>query len=364
MNVTNKIEIHLDDKRHLPPIDVMQGDSNTRVLEFSLYSGAEVWNVPDGVSVAVAYVRRDGAKGIYDTLADGSAAISVAGDVVSATLVPQALAVAGDTKLTVVFMTDGEQLATFCVTLRVASNPAVGAVELEDYINLRQHIAALVAEYGAAGTLRVTITEKPWAADKTFAEIYAAYEAGQSVECVLSNGEVLALVGADPEAVVCQSVYGTHYSRVVITADDTVRYNTGNYADASDGDFCISVWQNGDGYTVEETMAEIQAADEAGRTVYCVLETDDQQWIYLPMVQEWHGVYYFSAVCDGVEWLGTITADADGNTVATVTQRAVSSGTGDGYTPVKGVDYWTDADKAEMVADVLAALESSEEVAV
>ena len=28
----------------------------------------------------------------------------------------------------------------------------------------------------------------------------------------------------------------------------------------------------------------------------------------------------------------------------------------DGYTPVKGVDYWTDADKAEMVNDVLAAL--------
>ena len=28
----------------------------------------------------------------------------------------------------------------------------------------------------------------------------------------------------------------------------------------------------------------------------------------------------------------------------------------DGYTPVKGTDYWTDADKADMVADVIAAL--------
>ena len=28
----------------------------------------------------------------------------------------------------------------------------------------------------------------------------------------------------------------------------------------------------------------------------------------------------------------------------------------DGYTPVKGVDYWTEADKAEMVSDVLSAL--------
>jgi len=28
----------------------------------------------------------------------------------------------------------------------------------------------------------------------------------------------------------------------------------------------------------------------------------------------------------------------------------------DGYTPVRGVDYWTEADKAEIVADVLASL--------
>lgn len=27
-----------------------------------------------------------------------------------------------------------------------------------------------------------------------------------------------------------------------------------------------------------------------------------------------------------------------------------------GYTPVRGVDYWTEADKAEMVADVISAL--------
>lgn len=28
----------------------------------------------------------------------------------------------------------------------------------------------------------------------------------------------------------------------------------------------------------------------------------------------------------------------------------------DGYTPIKGVDYWTDADKAEITAAVIAAL--------
>lgn len=35
----------------------------------------------------------------------------------------------------------------------------------------------------------------------------------------------------------------------------------------------------------------------------------------------------------------------------------------DGHTPERGVDYWTDEDKAEIVSDVLAALPAAEEVA-
>lgn len=34
----------------------------------------------------------------------------------------------------------------------------------------------------------------------------------------------------------------------------------------------------------------------------------------------------------------------------------------DGYTPVRGVDYWTDADKSQMIADVLAAIPNGDEV--
>lgn len=34
----------------------------------------------------------------------------------------------------------------------------------------------------------------------------------------------------------------------------------------------------------------------------------------------------------------------------------ISSGGKDGYTPVRGTDYWTEADKEEIVQDVLAAL--------
>ena len=45
-----------------------------------------------------------------------------------------------------------------------------------------------------------------------------------------------------------------------------------------------------------------------------------------------------------------------------VPSGVVAEGKG-GYTPVRGVDYWTDEDKAQIVADVLEALPSAEEVA-
>ena len=48
----------------------------------------------------------------------------------------------------------------------------------------------------------------------------------------------------------------------------------------------------------------------------------------------------------------TIT-DKNGTTTATVTNGKDGA---DGYSPVKGTDYWTEADKAEMVADVIASL--------
>ena len=46
----------------------------------------------------------------------------------------------------------------------------------------------------------------------------------------------------------------------------------------------------------------------------------------------------------------------DGTTTATVTDGT------DGYTPVRGTDYWTAQDKAEIVQDVLDALPAAEEV--
>lgn len=228
MKITHKIDIHLDDKRRLPPIDVMQGDANTRLLEFTLYSGSEAWPIPDGVSVTVAYCGASG-QGAYDTLQDDATkAYSVSGNVVTVTLIPQVAAVAGNTTVSVVF-TDaaGSQLATFGVSIRVERNPAIGSGKPEFYYNLREWIGA--------GALDVQISSDGGSSDATYAEIVAAHNAGRSVSCHFQD-YVLPLMIAAPSAVIFQSIANRNYVRVLITPDGAVRYSSGQYALMTDLD--------------------------------------------------------------------------------------------------------------------------------
>lgn len=226
MKITHKINIHLDDKRRLPPIDVMQGDANTRLLEFTLYSGSEAWPVPEGVSVTVAYCGASG-HGAYDTLQDDTTkAYSVSGNVVTVTLIPQVSAVAGNTTVSVVFTdTAGNQLATFGVTIRVERNPAIGSGKPEFYYNLREWIGA--------GTLEVQISSDGTTADKTFAEILEAYEADRPVSCRFQT-YVLPLMAAGSSVVIFQSVANQIFVRVAIKSDGSVTYNSGKFATMTD----------------------------------------------------------------------------------------------------------------------------------
>lgn len=226
MKVIHKIKIHFDDKRGpTPSVDIMQGDAYTRELEFTLYSGSEAWNVPEGVSVAVVYHGASG-QGAYDTLQDDTTkAYTVSGNVVTVTLIPQVAAVEGRTTVTVVFTdTSGKQLATFGVIIKVAANPGLGAGTPENYYNLREWLGA--------------------------------------------------------------------------------------------GPLYISVFPGGPGWVVEEDEHDIWQEFANGRTLVCCLETDDQELITLPFVKEHHGALYFSAVCDGMEWLVTLTQDSTDDSTA------------------------------------------------
>ena len=187
MKVIHKHNIYLDKRQSNIYIDVMQADAYTRVLEFSLYSGGQAWNVPEGVDVAVAYIGSSG-KGIYDTLPDGAAACDVNGNVVTAVVAPQAVAMDGNTNLNIIFTDDaGHQLAAFCVTLKVERNPAVNATKPPDYINLRQWMTAELANLVWDYAINVYPDQAGdgYVSERPYDAILREYESGRAVYCAL-----------------------------------------------------------------------------------------------------------------------------------------------------------------------------------
>lgn len=186
MEVKHKYSIHLDRRQSDVFIDAVQGDSRTRVLEFTLYSGGQKWDVPEGADVWIGYCG-DGGKGMYSKLSeaeDAEPAYSVDGNVVTVTLIPQVTAVAGYTELNVMFRNEDtkQQIATFSVTIRVARNPATGAGKPEDYYDIRQWVEA--------GPLIVTVTKNndgTYSADKTHSAIITAVSANREVICRRSS---------------------------------------------------------------------------------------------------------------------------------------------------------------------------------
>lgn len=134
MNIVNKIKIDISNKRAENVIDAVQGDANTRAVEVSLYDGAVKWNPPNGLNIAVAFKKPDGTKGLYDTLPDGTLAITVSENAITAILAPQVLTVAGTVYAAIVLQDENlDQLSTFPFLINVAENPAEGESVSNDY---------------------------------------------------------------------------------------------------------------------------------------------------------------------------------------------------------------------------------------
>ncbi len=137
MVITKSIKMELNDRHLVPSVDVMQYDANTRALEFRLFCNGEPWTIPDGLTAAVSYRKADGTVGLYDTLSDGSPAVTLAENMATAVLAEQALTAAGRADLSVLLLDgQGKRLATFSIILRVCPDPAAGMKESKNYINM------------------------------------------------------------------------------------------------------------------------------------------------------------------------------------------------------------------------------------
>lgn len=151
MNISQGIVLNLSAGGIPPRLRMVQGDSNTRTIEASLWDGAQPYAVPDGSSVMVRFRKPDGTGGLYDTT-EGGSPITFDGNNVAAPVATQMLAVPGEVAAEMDIYGTGtgtaaEKLATFRFIVEVA--PCVlpdAEIISSDYYNiLSAQIAAAVA---------------------------------------------------------------------------------------------------------------------------------------------------------------------------------------------------------------------------
>lgn len=135
MKVIENISIDLTRKVAPTVINAVQGDSNSRILHVSLFSNHQKWKPPEGTSASFVFENlKDGHKGWYDKLPDGSNACAIAENVATITLAPAVLSSAGEVKASVVFQdTNLNQIATFSFSIIVEQNPSAGTTIENNY---------------------------------------------------------------------------------------------------------------------------------------------------------------------------------------------------------------------------------------
>lgn len=133
MNVISKINVDLQNNGSVSTVSVMQRDRYARILEMTLLSGGEVWNVPENASAVICYRKADGKGGEYDTLPDGTTAWTAEGNVLRVILAPQVVTTAGPVQLSVTILEGKEQISTFGILLDVQAAVGGGVESSEEY---------------------------------------------------------------------------------------------------------------------------------------------------------------------------------------------------------------------------------------
>lgn len=192
MQIIYRIPIELTRRSALAPLDAVQGDGNTRAVKISLLENGAPWEVPAGVTAAVAFRKSDGTKGLYDTLPDGTKAVTIESNAVSAVLAPQVLSCAGSVSAAVVFY-DGtlQQLATFPFTIRVEKNPAAGQEISNDYYRFSTMEAVSEAVDAALASLETAKQDFLTRAEEALSVVHDTATADAPAIVCESAGEII-----------------------------------------------------------------------------------------------------------------------------------------------------------------------------
>ena len=128
MTVTHKItNMELTGRGRPYQIHAKQGDTNTRVVEISLYANNTPFQPPDGTNFVVRFRKQDGTSGMYDTMPDGTTPAATAeANLLTVNLAPQMLTCPGKVQCDVALVNGTDLLATFDFWLIVDPSPSEG----------------------------------------------------------------------------------------------------------------------------------------------------------------------------------------------------------------------------------------------
>lgn len=111
-------------------VDVARGDRGSRVVRCRLTASGSPWPIPDGCRVQVAYELPDGTPGLYEELADGTAAGEIDGNTVDLRIAEELTLQAGVAEISGVLIgPDGGQVATWPMRLNVVGPKILSSPE-------------------------------------------------------------------------------------------------------------------------------------------------------------------------------------------------------------------------------------------
>ena len=209
MKITNHIEIDMAQRLPMPPVSAVQNDANTRVIEVTALENGQKWEVPYGVTPAVAFRKPDGRKGLYDELPDGTKAVTFSENVITAVLAPQVLTCSGQVHVAIVLMDANlNRLATFPFIVEAAHDPSCGSGVSNDYYKYSTMEAVSEAVDAALSELE---TSKQDFLDKAVEALEvvkgAATEDAPAIICE-AKGEVITASDASNRTLAGLTVYG------------------------------------------------------------------------------------------------------------------------------------------------------------
>ena len=152
MEIIQTVDLNLSFRGIPPKLSMVQGDSNTRIIQAQLWDGANPYTIPTGSAVMMRFRKPDGTGGLYDKT-EGGQSVTASGSTVTVPVATQMLTVAGGVMAEVDIYAAGEDdasaqnLASFAFLVEVAPSvyPDAEIISSDYYSVLTAEIASVLA---------------------------------------------------------------------------------------------------------------------------------------------------------------------------------------------------------------------------